>query len=97
MGDYDKRTPLHLAASNGCLDAARFLVDDCQAELNAADRWGNGPLDDALRHEHGAVAKYLEARCPTSPCKRSAPALVLFPKTDARRASSRTVRLRRRE
>ena len=62
VGDYDKRTPLHLAASNGCLDAARFLVDDCQAELNAADRWGNGPLDDALRHEHGAVAKYLEAR-----------------------------------
>ncbi|KAH8054773.1 3',5'-cyclic-nucleotide phosphodiesterase [Aureococcus anophagefferens] len=62
VGDYDKRTPLHLAASNGCLDAARFLVDDCQAELNAADRWGNGPLDDALRHEHGAVVKYLEAR-----------------------------------
>ena len=46
--DYDKRTCLHLAASEGLLSVARFLLE-AGAELNAKDRWGGTPLRDAVR------------------------------------------------
>jgi Ankyrin repeats (3 copies) len=50
-GDYDQRTALHLAASatgEGQLQVIELL---CQAgaNVNAEDRWGNRPLDDAKR------------------------------------------------
>ena len=36
--DYDKRTALHLAASEGLLDCSKVLVDS-GAAVNARDRW----------------------------------------------------------
>ena len=44
--DYDKRTALHLAAGEGHVEMVKLL---CQrgANVNAQDRWGNRPLDDA--------------------------------------------------
>ena len=56
--DYDKRTALHLAASEGHLDMCRFLVGR-GAKINRVDRWGGSPLDDAHRHRHADVARYL--------------------------------------
>lgn len=56
--DYDFRTPLHLAASEGHVDICRFLVEK-GARVNRSDRWGGSPLDDAHRHRHSEVIQYL--------------------------------------
>ena len=61
-GDYDKRTAIHLAASEGMLEVVRFLVDELSANHSPLDRWGNTPLDDAIRSSHFAVADYLSSR-----------------------------------
>jgi glutaminase len=39
-GDYDFRTPLHLAASEGHSEVVKFLVSK-GANINAIDRFGN--------------------------------------------------------
>ena len=57
--DYDRRTALHVASSEGHLAVCRFLVEDCDAKVNRSDRWGGSPLDDAHRHRHMAVVEYL--------------------------------------
>lgn len=54
MCNYDQRTPLHLAAAENQLNAARYLLEEGQVDVDAADRWGNTPLDDANR------GRYLE-------------------------------------
>ena len=56
--DYDRRTALHIAASEGQLDICQFLVTKC-ARINRVDRWGGSPLDDAHRHRHADVVKFL--------------------------------------
>jgi ankyrin repeat protein len=67
--DSDKRTALHLAASNGAFEAATYLLEH-NVNANAKDRWGNTPMRDAMEfrskagnlkiamllHEHGADA-----------------------------------------
>lgn len=57
--DYDKRTALHLAASEGHLDICRYLVGR-GAQINRSDRWGGSPLDDAYRHKHTEVIQFLK-------------------------------------
>ena len=58
--DYDFRTPLHLAASNGHLNVVRFIVDIVGAEMiNPTDRWNGTPYDDAVREHYDDVADYL--------------------------------------
>lgn len=48
--DYDKRTPLHLAASNGQLKTIKYMIEEAQIkEISPVDNWGNTPTDDALR------------------------------------------------
>ncbi len=59
QGDYDSRTPLHLAASEGHASAIHYLVDR-GAHLNPKDRWGGTPLDDALRGGHEKVIELLK-------------------------------------
>ena len=49
IGDYDLRTPLHLAASNGHFKTVRYLVEKCGVEVNCKDRWGSTPLNDAAK------------------------------------------------
>jgi glutaminase len=44
--DYDKRTPLHLAAFGNHLEVVKFLIGH-GAKMNPHDRWGCTPLDDA--------------------------------------------------
>jgi 60kDa lysophospholipase len=49
LGDYDRRTPLHLAAAGGHVDAVRYLLSQ-GADPKSEDRWGGIPLDDAQRY-----------------------------------------------
>jgi ankyrin repeat protein len=38
-GDYDRRTPLHLAASEDLLNIVEFLVEEMHASVNPIDRY----------------------------------------------------------
>merc|ERR1711957_361457 len=53
--DYDCRTGLHLAASEGRLESAAFLLNEAAVNPNALDRFMLTPLDDAIRHGKGAI------------------------------------------
>ncbi|CAD7952889.1 unnamed protein product [Amoebophrya sp. A25] len=68
--DYDKRTPLHLAASCGHLEVVEWLLENGHP-LCVRDRWGNTPLDDARREGFPSVARYLWERSPTEEQARS--------------------------
>jgi hypothetical protein len=57
--DYDRRTALHVAASEGHLDICKFLVEEKHIRINRSDRWGGSPLDDAHRHRQEDVVKFL--------------------------------------
>mmetsp|Transcript_32511 Transcript_32511/g.103516 ORF Transcript_32511/g.103516 Transcript_32511/m.103516 type:complete len:470 (+) Transcript_32511:33-1442(+) len=46
--DYDERTPLHLASSEGKVRMVTWLIEN-GAQLNVVDRWRGTPLSDALR------------------------------------------------
>jgi ankyrin repeat protein len=57
--DYDRRTALHVAASEGHVDICKFLVEEKGVRINRSDRWGGSPLDDAHRHRQEDVVKFL--------------------------------------
>ena len=46
--DYDGRTALHLAASEGNYEIVEYLLEK-QVDKNKKDRWSNMPIDDAMR------------------------------------------------
>lgn len=58
QADYDGRTGLHLAASEGHLEVVKLLVH-AGVPLTQKDRWGGTPLDDAKRENHQEVAAWL--------------------------------------
>jgi len=58
VGDYDKRCPLHLAAAEGQTLIVKFLITK-GVNVNCEDRFGNTPLREALRGNHGEIAKML--------------------------------------
>merc|ERR1711939_526746 len=66
VGDYDARTALHLAATEGQKKVVKYLLALHQARcsnegalLLQKDRWGSTPLDDARRNKHEEVVKLL--------------------------------------
>ena len=59
-GDYDKRTALHLAASEGHVEVVEMLLY-YGANVNATDRMGFSPLVDACRHCHYQIQNMLRA------------------------------------
>lgn len=61
LADYDGRTALHIAAAEGHLDFIRFLLEHCEVvDIDAKDRWGKSPLDEAESFGHHSVAEFLK-------------------------------------
>ncbi|CAI4232812.1 unnamed protein product [Auanema sp. JU1783] len=58
--DYDKRTALHVAASEGNLPMIKFLVNVAKVKVDTMDRWGRTPLDDANFFKHPECARFIE-------------------------------------
>ncbi|OWM88211.1 hypothetical protein CDL15_Pgr003623 [Punica granatum] len=61
FADYDKRTALHLASSEGCTEVVELLLRE-GADVNSTDRWGRTPLSDARSFGHVDICEILEAR-----------------------------------
>ncbi|XP_059318105.1 potassium channel SKOR-like isoform X2 [Lycium ferocissimum] len=57
--DYDYRTPLHVAASQGLFAMARLLLG-AGASVFSKDRWGNTPVDEARLSGNNQLIKVLE-------------------------------------
>jgi hypothetical protein len=57
--DYDKRTPLHIAAVEGNMECARILLKG-GADPSAEDRWGQTPKTEAERAGHVGMKALLE-------------------------------------
>ena len=61
LGDYDRRTALHVSAAEGHEKIVEFLLLS-QADPNCKDRWGGTPLQDALTGGHIGTAHLLKAK-----------------------------------
>ncbi|KAF4759114.1 hypothetical protein FOZ63_027912, partial [Perkinsus olseni] len=67
--DYDKRTPLHLAAAGGHMDAVQYLLGE-GAQLKP-DRFGMLPIHDAVVNHHNdikEVLSQLDLKCDDGMC-----------------------------
>lgn len=64
VGDYDKRTPLHVACTSGNFAIVKFLVERCGVTISPEDRWGATPLNDADNQQvdDTKIVSYLEGR-----------------------------------
>ncbi|KAI1726748.1 glutaminase domain-containing protein [Ditylenchus destructor] len=60
MCDYDKRTALHLAASEGHIETVKFLVNIAKVKVDPRDRWNRTPLDDAQTFGYSHIVVLLE-------------------------------------
>lgn len=59
--NYDYRTALHVAASEGHLECVKFLVERCRVDVSGKDRWERTALDDATHFDRQFVVEYLQS------------------------------------
>lgn len=64
--DYDGRTAIHVAASEGHLGCIKYLVKICRVDPCVKDRWGRQPIDDTATFGHvkceQVLKKYMTVR-----------------------------------
>ncbi|PAV88116.1 hypothetical protein WR25_17730 [Diploscapter pachys] len=58
--DYDKRSALIIAASEGHEHIVKFLVNVAKVDINVTDKWGRTALDEARFFKHAEIARFLE-------------------------------------
>lgn len=58
--DYDGRTALGIAASEGNIEAVQYLVTN-GANIRHRDARGNNPLDDAIREKRQQTIEFLKS------------------------------------
>jgi lysophospholipase len=61
LSDFDKRTPMHLAAIAGHLGVIKFLCEN-GTDISPMDMFGRTPLSDAIEFDQTHVAKYLHQK-----------------------------------
>ena len=66
IGDYDKRTALHLACCEGHVTCIKFLIEVCNVDVNVKDRWGFTPYEEALTQNNTSVVNILRKYMKTS-------------------------------
>lgn len=64
LSDYDNRTALHLAASEGHYNIIKYFINYCKKYnnedyLERKDRWGRTALDDALSNNNNDIIELL--------------------------------------
>jgi len=59
-GDYDKRTAMHLAATEGHTEVVEYLLRH-GAKANIMDRFGSTPLADAKINKHKDIIKIIDS------------------------------------
>jgi lysophospholipase len=64
LPDYDGRTPLHLACSEGHLETVKYLLQN-GASVHATDRFNHTPLDDAVRFRYIYIHVHCNIMCIT--------------------------------
>ena len=76
VADYDARTALHLAASNGNIEAIEYLLAQPSVDVNAEDRYGMTALSVRRRRRRRRAA--------APACARGRPHLVTAPAARSR-------------
>jgi Amt family ammonium transporter len=66
IGDYNNRTPLHIAASNGHVGIVKYLCRLRGINVNSQDRFQSTPLMDALAKDNSEICQVLRAHGATA-------------------------------
>ncbi|KAK6044364.1 ankyrin repeat protein [Cooperia oncophora] len=68
VADYDGRTALHIAASEGHEKLVKFFLGVAKVNPCLKDRWGRTPVEDARLFNKPQCVRLLEGYCPKRSC-----------------------------